>query len=134
MVHCNVSFQAILKITYLRLLLLDSAMNCQHFLQACGGPVSLWICVSLKISGKQHSSILGSVGRSTHQDQGYMYFALMPETNPRQGGLYTDLDQTSMFSRLVAAAEGYPPAFQRSLSSLPILILHCQDTAARQND
>lgn len=35
----------------------------------------------------------------------------MPETNPRQGGLHTDLDQTSVFWRF-AAAEGYLPGFQ----------------------
>lgn len=56
----------------------------------------------------------------------------MPETNPRQGGFHIDLDQTSVFWRL-AAAEGYLPAFQRSLSSQHTLILHCQGTAARQN-
>lgn len=35
MVHHNVPFQSILKITYLRELLLGSAMNSQHFLKVC---------------------------------------------------------------------------------------------------
>ena len=66
------------------------------------------------------------------QDQGCTIFSLLPETNPRQGGLHTEPSQTSMFWSL-AAAEGYLPASQRSLSSQHTLILHYLGTAAKQN-
>lgn len=69
----------------------------------------------------------------THKDQGHTHISLTPGTNPRQGGLPTALDQTSMFWKLAAAAEGDLPSFQKSLSSQHILMLHFQDTAARWN-
>lgn len=95
------------------------------------GPMPFWVCVSPEMSRRPNSSILGSVEIPMRQDQGWTCFSLMPERNPRQGGLHTDLDQTSIFWRLVAAAEGYLPAFQRSLYSHRTLTLHYQDTAAR---
>lgn len=94
----------------------------------CSGPMPFWVCVSPEMSRRPNSSILGSVEIPMRQDQGCTCFSLMPERNPRQGGLHTDLDQTSIFWRLVAAAEGYLPAFQRSLfSSHPHIALsgHC---------
>lgn len=51
--------------------------------------------------------------------------------NPRQSGLPTALDQTSLFWKLAVAAKGYLPAVQTSLASQHTLMLHCQDTAAR---
>lgn len=68
----------------------------------------------------------------THKDQGYTLISLTPGTNPGQAGLPTGLDQNSMLWK-PAAAEGYLPAFQKSLASQHSLVLHFQDTAARWN-
>lgn len=67
-----------------------------------------------------------------HKNQGYTHISLKPGTNPRQSGLPTALNQTSIFWKL-AAAEGDLPAFQKFLTSQHILVLHFQDTAARWN-
>lgn len=41
-VHCNLSFQAILKSTYMRELLLESDVPFQHFLQLCTAVLCLY--------------------------------------------------------------------------------------------